>query len=378
MSTAAPQALDRNAVPWLFWAALVTTLPHVEHQPLWLSVLGGLFFVWAVWLWWRGTRLPGRWALAICVILCCAGILLEFRTLFGRDSGVAMLFAFMALKLLELKSRRDAHVVVMLGFFLLLTHYFFSQSIPTGLWLLFAMLILTATLIRLHGGPASTPRPTLRLAGLMILQALPFMLVLYLLFPRVSGPLWGLPQDAYSARTGLSETMSPGSIANLALSGEIAFRARFEGPPPPSGQRYWRGPVLEDYDGRTWERSSFQTWLPPRIERLSQEQRYALTLEASPHRWLLALDAPFILPANSRLATNLTVYNNRPVRQRQRFEFASATAYRFNVEESADVLRRNLRLPPDRNPQSRALGESWQQSGAPEARVQNALTLFRH
>jgi hypothetical protein len=194
MSTPARQALDRQATPWLFASALVTIAPHVLHQAYWLSALAGLLMFWAIRLWWKDERLPGRWVLFLLVIVGCSGILIEFRSLFGRDAGVAMLVVFMAMKLLELKSQRDAVVVVVLGYFLLLTHYFYSQSIPTGLWLLFALWLVTATLIRLHGGPASTTRASLRYAASLCLQAIPFMLVLYLLFPRISGPCGVCPR----------------------------------------------------------------------------------------------------------------------------------------------------------------------------------------
>ena len=202
-----------------------------------------------------------------------------------------MLVVFMALKLLELRSRRDATVVVTLGYFLLLTHYFYSQSIPTGLWLLATMTLLTATLIRLHGGPLSTTGATLRYASLLTLQAIPFMLVLYLLFPRVAGPLWGLPQDSHSGRSGLSDQMTPGTIANLALSSEIAFRVRFAGAVPQHDKLLWRGPVLENYDGLTW-RPQDGRGRPPQIEALSPAIAYESTLEPHQQRWLLALDAP--------------------------------------------------------------------------------------
>jgi hypothetical protein len=162
MSTPAREALDRHATPWLFATALATTAPHFIHQPPWLSAMAGAMLVWAIWLWWKDQRLPGRWILIPLVGAGSTGILLEFHTLFGRDAGVAMLVMFMTMKLLELKSRRDAMVVVTLGYFLLLTHYLYSQSIPTGIWLLAAMWLVTATLIRLHGGPASQMRDTLR------------------------------------------------------------------------------------------------------------------------------------------------------------------------------------------------------------------------
>ena len=377
MSTAADRALDRSSVPWLFVAALATTLPHFEHQPGWLAALAALIFAGAGWLWWRGTRLPGRWWLALAVIALCAAIVFEFRTLFGRDAGVGMLVAFMALKMLELRSRRDAYVILILGYFLLLTHYFYSQSIATGAWLLLSVVIVTAALVRLHGGPASTPRATLRYAGTLTLQAVPIMLIMYLLFPRVSGPLWGLPQDAHSARSGLSERMSPGSIANLALSSDIAFRARFDTAPPAKETLYWRGPVMEEYDGVTWRPAPRPNWTVPRIEGQAPPLRYAMTLEAHQQRWLLALDAPIALPPNSRIDGNLTTFTDRPLRQRQRLEFASVTAFRYNVDEAAEILQRNLRLPEGRNPRSRALGESWRGIANPEVRVAKALELFR-
>lgn len=377
MSTPAPETLDRSAVPWLLATAVVTTLPHVAYQPPSFSLIAALMLAWGAWLWWRGLRLPARWMLAVLVAVACAIVILEYHTLLGRDAGVAMLFLFMAMKLLELRSRRDGYVVVNLGYFLLLTHYFHSQSIPTGLWLLGAMTVVTATLIRLHGGPASAPWPTLRYAGLMILQALPFLLVLYLLFPRVSGPLWGLPQDAGGAKTGLSDQMSPGTIAELAMSSDIAFRARFDGPLPSPGKLYWRGPVMEDYDGVTWRRPPlFGT--APTVASLSRPITYEVTLEPHDQRWLLALDAPTAVPVDAAVTPSLSVVSRSPVVQRQRYTVTSALDYRFNVQESPSALRRNSALPAGRNPRTVALAQEWRRSGdRPEQLVQRALVFFR-
>ena len=376
MSTRPAETLDHDVTPWLLAAALATTAPHVIHQPVWLSALAAALFAWAGWLWWRNERLPGRWPLVLLVAVAAGGVLFEFRTLFGRDAGVAMLVVFMALKLLELRSRRDATVVVTLGYFLLLTHYFYSQSIPTGLWLLAAIMLLTATLIRLHGGPAISTRATLRHAGLLMLQALPFMLVLYLLFPRVAGPLWGLPQDAHSGRSGLSDQMTRGTIANLALSSEIALRARFVDPVPARGKLYWRGPVLENYDGLTWkpERSRGRA---PEIETLSSPIAYETTIEAHQQRWLLALDAPANLAPEIGLSGALTATLREPLNHRQRFALAATLDYRFNVGEEKRVLTRNLTLPPDASPRARTLAESWKAADPDPARLmQKALAFF--
>jgi len=369
------EALDRGAVPWLFACALATTAPHASHLPYWLSSLAGLVFLWSVLLWRRRSPLPRAWLLLPLVAACSGGIFLEYRTLFGRDAGVAMLFLFMALKLLELRARRDAGIVITLGYFLLLTHYFYAQDIPTGLWLLASLTLLTATLVRLYGGSASRPGPTLRYGGLLLLQALPFMLALYVLFPRVAGPLWGLPQDAFAGRTGLSDQMAPGSISQLIQNSDIAFRARFEGPLPDPRQRYWRGPVLEQFDGQRWQQAP-AAGPAPDIEALSPPVRYRLTLEGQ--RWLLALDAPVQLPEDATLNSRLTAEAKSPNEQRRGADLTSVLSYRFNRQESAQVLRRNLALPPGRNPQTVALGKRWSHSGdAPDAIVRKALAYFR-
>ncbi|WP_310494190.1 DUF3488 and transglutaminase-like domain-containing protein [Dechloromonas sp.] len=375
MSTPAREALDRHATPWLFATALATTAPHFMHQPPWLSTVAGALLLWAVWLWWKDLRLPGRWILIPLVGAGSAGILLEFHTLFGRDAGVAMLVIFMTMKLLELKSRRDAMVVVTLGYFLLLTHYLYSQSIPTGVWLLTAMWLVTATLIRLHGGPSSTTRDTLRYSGLLCLQAIPFMLVLFLLFPRISGPLWGLPADAFTGKTGLSDSMSPGSIAQLVQNADIAFRVRFDGPLPPRQKLYWRGPVMEQFDGTTWH--LYKGRQPAaQLESLSPPIGYETTLEAHNQRWLLALDAPIALPAETLLNGTMTAISQNAINERKRLRLSASLDYRFNLSEDPQVLRRNLALPASGNPQTRALAAQWRAGNAPEAVIAKALALF--
>ena len=376
-----PVWLDHGAVPWLLAAALATVAPHAGHLPLWLTALVGAVLLWRAWLWRQNERLPTRWLLTLLVIVCSTGIGWQFRTLFGRDSGVALLVLFMALKPMEMHTRRDAMVVVMLGFFLLLTHYLYSQSIPTGLWLLAATTLLVATLIRVHGGAQPVKR-VLRQAGLMLVQAIPFMLVAFLLFPRISGPLWGLPRDAYSGLTGLSDQMAPGSLNNLIQSGAIAFRAQFaDGDMPAQSRLYWRGPVLERFDGLTWTaipRRRPQAPELPAIDAGARQYRYVTTLEPHNQRWLLALDLPISLPENSGLMSTLEVRSREQVIARSRFSFTSVTDFRVNVQESRSLLQTALQLPPGFNPRSRTLAASWrEQYTTPEGIADAALRYFR-
>ncbi|MDD2885754.1 MAG: DUF3488 and transglutaminase-like domain-containing protein [Dechloromonas sp.] len=356
-----PIALDRAARYGLLAGALIACLPHGLHLPVSLNLLAALLLLAAFSQIHQDQAAPSRWLLLLLVGSCCALILFEFRTLFGRDAGVATLVLFMSLKLLEMRSARDGFVVITLGYFLLLTHYFYSQTLLTGLWLIGALWLLTACMIRLQSPRSTAITLLFRQAGRLGLQALPLMLLLYLLFPRVDGPLWGLPQDAHAGRTGLSDTLRMGHISQLVQSGDIAFRVRFDDPPPPRQQLYWRGPVLERFDGETWHPASGDD-PPPRIEVLSPALRYESTLEAHGKRWLLALDAPGALPANSRLDGRMTVLAKDNLDQRQRWTFASHLDYRLNSIEMPHIRQRNQQLPPRGNPRSRALAVDWRQS----------------
>ena len=381
-SPTVPAILDHGAVPWLLAIALTTTLPHLEHLPAWLSLFSGVLLLGRGWLWRTNTRLPVRWLLALVVIVGTAAIGWHYRTLFGRDAGVALLVFFMALKPMEMHTRRDGLVIIMLGFFLLLTHYFHSQSIPTGLWLLAVATLLTATLIRLHGGTQPI-RVIFRYAALLVVQAIPLMLAFFLLFPRVQGPLWGLPQDAHAGLTGLSDRMSPGSLNNLIQSGEIAFRAQFATPLPDRARLYWRGPVFDAYDGQTWRTSpltaSRSANKPATVEPSGTATvDYTMTLEPHNQRWLLALDLPVSLPEGSALWPAFETLAREPVRYRTRYTFRSALDHIANREESPRMLQQALRLPAGLNPRTRELAGGWRTTlNNPEEISAEALRYFR-
>jgi transglutaminase-like putative cysteine protease len=374
--------LEHGALPWLLAVAVATTLPHIEFLPGWLSLVCGATLAGRAWLWLKNGRLPRRGLLALMVVIGTAGIAWQYRSLFGRDPGIALLVFFMALKPMEMSERRDGLVLVMLGFFLLLTHYFHSEGIATGVWLLASATLLTAALLRMHGG-GEPIRGVFRYAALLIAQALPFMLILFLLFPRIQGPLWGMPRDTYAGLPGLSDQMSPGSLNNLILSGEVAFRVQFDAGMPDRTRLYWRGPAFDSYDGRSWRTSFLGTSSaghePARIEAAEASAvDYTITLEAHNRRWLLALDLPVALPGGAALSPTLEVLANRPVRFRARFAFRSATDYTANREEDPRLLRQALRLPRELNPRARELAEAWRREFSDAEKISAAaLRLFR-
>ena len=375
-TTAESPALTRTQELWLFACAALTLLPDAEHAPVWLSVAFGAGLAWRIALWWRRATLPSRWLLAFLVAAGSVGIFLTYRQFFGKDPGIALLILFLALKLLEMRRVRDGLAVIFLCYFLLLTHFLNAQGIGVAGFTLAALVLVTAALASLgHSGRSAAEH--LRLAALMLAQATPFMLVLFLLFPRVQGPLWGMPADAYSGMSGLSDSMSPGSISKLSLSSEIAFRVKFEGDIPPKSVLYWRGPVLSHYDGNTWRAGTRERKVSLQDTAPEQAFRYSVTLEPHNKHWLFALEMPVTLPADAILLQDYQLLSKTPVRSRIRYEMQSRIDFRTDAEESAASLQRYLNLPAN-NPRTRALVAQWRRELATdEAVIRRMLDHFR-
>lgn len=354
---------------------LLVSAPHADHLPLWVSAICMALLAWRAYLTWGGHPLPPRWLLLSVTVACVLAIAINFRTLFGREVGVTLLILLATLKLLELKAVRDATVLVYLSCFIIITNFFYSQSIPTALFMLFTLLLIMATWVHMQTGDLGL-RPRLRIATVLLLQAIPLSLVIFVLFPRVQGPLWGMPQDAY-ASSGLSDTMAPGSMSKLSLSDAVAFRVSFSSQAPLREQMYWRGPVLWDYDGMTWTRGTNATLLSPTLSDTSSPVDYTVTLEPHNKRWLFALDMPLRLSIPAELAPDFQLLSKTAVNSRIRYNASSLLSYRANLEEPPQQLQRALALPQGYNPRARRLAAEWRaQSDSQEAVVRTALAYY--
>jgi transglutaminase-like putative cysteine protease len=373
----------RGAIYTLLLALLPVLGPHIAHLPVWCAAFAGLMFAWRAFITWREVRrptpLPSAWMLLVLMLAALAATLYEHRTIFGRDAGVTLLTVLLSLKLLETRSKRDMVVAISLSYFLILTNFFYSQSIGVAALMLLALVMITSALIAANRDAAAMPIvQQTRLAGVIILQAFPMMLVLFLLFPRVQGPLWGLPSDANAGVTGLSDSMSPGMITNLSLSDGIAFRVTFKGAEPPAKEMYWRGPVLSAFDGRNWRIMLADPRSPARFEPAGPAIEYSVTLEPSNKPWIFALEMPTRLPPNAHLSPDLQPLSDKPVASRLRYDAQSYPEYRSVGYESRTDLAPYLALPPRSNPRTRELAASWLFQGRGAEQVVNqALQYFR-
>jgi protein-glutamine gamma-glutamyltransferase len=361
----------------LLAGAALTTAPHALWLPWWVDVTAAVLLAWRAWLAIRGGKLPEHRLLLALTMVNVVGVFFSYRTLFGRDPGVTLLVLLLALKLMETRSRRDIFMVAFLVYFVAMANFFYSQAIQTALLMLVTVAVTTAALVG-FSAPVRTVAENLRTAGRMLVQAGPVMLLLFLLFPRVQGPLWGMPQDAYTGVTGLSDTMAPGSISGLSSSDAIAFRVKFEGPPPPRNRLYWRGPVLTDFDGRTWRIGNFNLRREMTVQVDGAPIDYAVTLEPHNRNWLFALEMPARVPPNARVSNDYLMISLPPVRSRMRYEVRSYLDYRATGGGERTDLAAALRLPRGFNPRARALAREWRDAGGDDgAVIRRAIEFYR-
>lgn len=354
---------ERSAHRWLLLTAGLTLAPHTVHLPRWLAALCAMLLIWrGAQLWHLGRWRAPRLLLMAIALGVAAGIRLDFGHFFGKDPGIALLAAMLCLKLMEGDHTRDVRVAVLLCFFLQLGQFFYNQSLPVAALALAGAWLATITLLALHQ-PQAPIATQLGTGGLLFAQALPFMLALFILFPRVQGPLWGLPADAYSGVSGLSETMSPGSISALSLSDAIAFRAEFDGAPPAPALRYWRGPVLTEFDGRTWRSAPSTLRNEPAYPPSGSSYRYTITLEPHNQRWLLALDYADAGLAGVHYTNDFQLLAPEPVRSRARFALRARPHTMVGIDERETVLAAALRLPSRGNPRARQLAQEFAKAG---------------
>jgi len=362
--------LDFRNVMWLLAAMLFVVAPHIVRLPYWVGVFFLVVVAWRGWIAWAAMHHPSRWITALLTLAATIATWFQYGRIFGREAGVTLLIAMSALKLLEMRTQREVTLSIYLGFFLVLTNFLFSQSIPLGLYMLVCVWLFVATLVGFNRiGSTPTLAQRLRPAGALLIQSLPLMVAFFILFPRATGPLWALPQDTRSGNTGLSETMTPGNISNLIKSDAVAFRVQFDGDRPAYSKLYWRGPVMTQFDGATWSvgRASAGGGGATYSKR-EQRKTYTVTLEPHNKTWLFALDVPAVLPPGAYILNDLEVRDSRPVSERKRYEMSSYLDYRYGERASPGLLQASLRFDESRNPRTIALARQWK-SESPDARA---------
>jgi len=373
--TAAPaRAASRRDAYWALAALAAAIAPFLFALPPWLAGVALVFIAWRAALLARGARLPPAPLRLTLAGLALVAVVLAFRGLGGAEAGGAFLVLTAALKGLESRSRRDFRLVALLAYFLIAAFFLLEQSLPGALYAGAVVWLATAALL-VPGSRERGPR-LMRRAGALLLAALPVAAIFFVLFPRLPGPLFRFGAPRSAAVSGLPDTLDPGAIASLSRSNAIAFRVHFRGRLPPAGERYFRGPVFERFDGRRW--------LPSRqrgtghFEPHGKALHYRVLERGNGTHYLFALALPAQVSTAARLSTRYVLRAPHRLWNDTSFDAISYPEHRAGNSLSPADRRADLALPPGADPRARTLAHRWRnRAGNPGDVVQMALAWFR-
>lgn len=349
---------DRQSVFTVCFCFLFSIAAHFVNLPLWVS---GFVIVALAWRCLQNlgyVKAINNWFLIPMVVFGGIGVFAEYWTIVGRDAGLALLTVMTSFKILESRTHRDLLILIFLCYFLIATHFLFSQSIFTAVLMLITLVVITSTLITLNQrSDQVTVRQRLQTSARLVALSIPVMLILFVLVPRIPGPLWGITNEQRGGVTGLSEHMSPGDISNLIRSNDVAFRVDFEGIVPPQNQLYWRGPVMARFNGRRWSQARRQRISQLQMSTFEPATKYTVTLEANGAYWLLALDIPTKLVSNSFMTADYQLTSTKVINDLRRYTMESRLSFQVGFDEDPEYLDLTLQYPQDSNPRTIEFGQ---------------------
>lgn len=309
-------------------------------------------------------RTPPAWVGALLAVALLLAALAMHRFNFGRDTACAMLATMLALKPIEVRSLRDARALLGFALFAPFATFLLDQG-PVSLVLGMggAVLVLVAMNrladVESHEGHATRGWRRFAAVGRMIAIGLPLALVTFWLFPRLSAPMWGVPERAL-ARPGLSDRMAPGEWIDLIADDSPALRVTFDGPTPPRSQMYWRSVALWDFDGREWKAPEWSRALPmPSVQRGPVQYRYRIEVEPTDREQMVALDLPDAAPPGLAMDRDFSLRAPGPLSSLTRWTMTASRPQVFEPRLSPYMRSRSLALPAGYNPRALALARQW-------------------
>lgn len=337
--------INKNVLIFLLTSIGLIALPHIYHISTAVFGFFNLLLGWRFIGIWRPQILPNKYLVFLLTVGGISLLYSQHQGILGRDAGTNLFITALALKLLEIKQERDLYLITYLAFIVAASQFLYEQNILMAGYILFVCYVLLATLISINSVKHDN-LATLKTAAVIIVQAIPIAVVLFVLFPRVEAPRWMLFKDTHEARTGLNDSMEPGSISRLGLSGELVFRVKFDGPIPPMNQRYWRGPVLSKTDGKRWTqtRNLFFKRFQDEVRYQGPPYRYTLMMEPQDKNWVFALDMPARFAAELSMNANYQLITSGAPDKRAEYKVTSYPRYNTGYITRTEYSD-NLQLP---------------------------------
>jgi transglutaminase-like putative cysteine protease len=360
--------IPRAALLWVLAAVTLVILPQIINLPAWLLLIALTCVVWRLLIFSGRLSYPGKITRIVAVLFTLGVSVYQMRSLgIGLESAASLLTLGFVFKLIEMRYQRDVYVVLSLCFVMSMVAFLYSQSAVMTIYVSLCVTVIVAAMISVNRSVQEAKRkPTLRIATRIALQALPLTIVLFLLFPRIA-PLWAVPVPTSGGTTGVTDEMSPGDLSQLGRSNELAFRVQFEDSPPPlHAELYWRGLVLEEFDGETWSRSrsrspygiasqlaDFQWQWQDRIAVQGEPLVYNVILEPTQQPWLYGLHLAEPETDNLFQSRNFEVFNSGLVSTRTSYDMRSYPNNQTDLILLDSARRRALQLPEQGNQRAR-------------------------
>lgn len=351
-------ALPRRALWWLIGCQFYVILPHLTRVPLWVLAIYLGAALWRLQMHRERALMPPRWLRLLLGLAAGGAVIASYQTLIGLDPMVALLLVASALKLIESVRAKDGYVLVSLGFFIMTTQFLYNQELPVALYSVVGTLLLVVSLIALNQRPSGSisrrePLLALRMLGL----AIPMMIVLFLLFPRIA-PLWSVPSKNTQATTGMSGVLRPGDVTRLGRSAEVAFRVQFEDQIPPQRELYWRGMVLNEFADGAWRTLGWSDH--PATERkldkpiaVGESLKYRIIIEPTMQHWLYAMPYAQSPTAGVFEAWDFRLAVRKPLESTFAYDVVTWPESSLQPELSPWRREAELALPSNLNPLTR-------------------------
>ena len=381
MITKRDTRIPRRPLLWLAAALLFVLPPMFDGLAVWVPMLLLSAIAAKFWMEPRGYRLrflPLKLALVVAAVVA---ILISYGAIKGIEPGVSLIIVLMSLKIFEAHTVREFHFMVMLGWVLCLCGFFLAQDLAIAVCIMIAFTLLTTALVQFYRGlAAGRIWPPLRGALTLLAQAVPLIVLLFLLFPRVTTGFRLLLTPNNISASGFSDRLSPGSVESLAASRAVAFRAEFPDDDfPPARALYWRGLVLTQGDGMEWRsrETSPSTSHSSQGVRGGNTVRQWITIEPHGAHWMFALDRPVTACPGAILTPGNYLWSWQPIMKPRRYEVKSSLEMARQDLQPRE-RERVLEVPASISPRVRELAQSWRAADPdPRAIVRRALDFFQ-
>jgi len=351
--------IQHHNLIWLLVAQGIVILPLLVQLPIWLWVIwgGALYWRWKIHV--GKYQFPRSLSKSIISITAITGLFLTYQGAFGVEAMVGFLVFTFIVKLLELRTRKDGLLIIFIGFIAVAAQFLFVQSIWATLYAAASCMVLITAWKTIYTTGNLTAKRKLTGGGILLLQALPLMLLMFVVMPRL-GPLWHTPLLNQQAQTGFSESLSPGDIGSLVQSTGTAFRVTFlDDVTPKQSELYWRGLILENFDGRTWTRKRLSRFSDRALEAKQGDVRtvnYEVLMEAHRYPWLFSLANPITADTGSvrsRITSSGLLVAREPLNTRLQYQVSSVDLRDTLINALSPQQRQQLTaLPSGFNPKA--------------------------